>query len=54
MVLDLPHGILSLDDFPFSPQTTNEQLRSISHFASASSCSSCFRLIQDSISRSTN
>lgn len=26
MVLDLPHGILSLDDFPFSPQTTMDEL----------------------------
>ena len=38
MVLDLPHGILSLDDFPFSPQTTMDELLTSGLPVRASSC----------------
>lgn len=38
MVLDLPHGILSLDDFPFSPQTTMDELLCPGLPVRASSC----------------
>ena len=38
MVSDLPHGILSLDDFPFSPQTTIDKLLTSGLPVRASSC----------------
>lgn len=38
MVSDLPHGILSLDDFPSSPQTTIDKLLTSGLPVRASSC----------------